>query len=152
MLKSIADDWVLITVEATAREHRTAGGLVIPHAMENVSFATVVMIGGPKPYPGTDGADCWPMAPATAGDRVLIQSIRGIPEHIVTLDGVQYRMIRHHDILGVINPQGPPVAEYGEETFVDAIEHIPTGGKGPGRMTSREAQALQPDPPRKEPK
>lgn len=139
MLKSIADDWVLIDVEATAREHKTSAGLLIPHAMENVSFATVVMIGEVRPYPGTDHCG---LAPAAAGDRVLIQSIRGIPEHRVTLDGVQYRMIRHHDILGVIAPTAEKMGSFPEQTsgysqsdpdkdiaieegFVEALEPIP---------------------------
>jgi len=108
MLQTIADDWVLIAPESIEREIRSSGGIVIPNAFENVSIAVVVKIGTAKPFSGTD---IRPAPPAAEGDRILFQDLRAIPTHSVTFENKQYRLIRFHDVLGVITP----ASQAGEE-------------------------------------
>lgn len=110
-LQTIADDWVLIEVEAQQRDVKSEGGIVLPNAMQNVSFGIVKMVGRAKPFPGTAER---PETPAQPGDRILFQDLRAIPQHIVTFENRQYRLIRHHDVLGVVEPALH--SDEGEET------------------------------------
>lgn len=88
-IKPLADR---VLVEPAAAEEKTAGGIIIPDtAKEKPMMGTVVAVG--------EGKVDEPLT-VKVGDRVLYGKYSGTE---ITLDGVDYLMMRESDIYGIIS-------------------------------------------------
>lgn len=93
-IKPLADRVVVKPAEA---EEKTAGGIILPDtAKEKPIEGTVVAVG-----PGKTSDDGKLIKPEVkVGDRVLYGKYSGTE---VTIDGVEYLIMRESDIFGIIN-------------------------------------------------
>ena len=85
-----------VLVERVAAEEKSAGGIIIPDsAKEKPQEGKVVAVGSGK---RKDDGTLIPMD-VKKGDRILFSKYAGSE---VTLDGVEYSIMREDDILGVL--------------------------------------------------
>mgnify|MGYP003572472703 CR=1 FL=1 len=85
-----------VLVERVAAEEKSAGGIIIPDsAKEKPQEGKIVAVGGGK---RKEDGTLIPMD-VKKGDRILFSKYAGSE---VTLDGVEYSIMREDDILGVL--------------------------------------------------
>ncbi len=85
-----------VLVERVAAEEKSAGGIIIPDsAKEKPQEGKVVAVGSGK---RKEDGSLIPMD-VKKGDRILFSKYAG---NDVTLDGVEYAIMREDDILGVL--------------------------------------------------